>query len=51
MNTYTNNSIIIPVFVRILFCNIIVIYILVQILLCQFLENGNRYEVDICSVH
>ena len=51
MNTYTNNSIIIPIFVQILFCNIIIIYIVVQILICQFLENGNRYEVDIFSVH
>ena len=25
--------------------------LLLQLLFCQFLENGNRYEVDIFSVH
>ena len=51
MNTYTNSSIIILIFVRILFCKNIIVSKLVQILICQFLENGNIYEVDIFSVH
>ena len=51
MNSNTNTSIIIPIFVGILFCKNIIVYMLVQILICQFLENGNRYEVDIFSVH
>ena len=51
MNTYTNNSIIIPIFVRILFCNIIIVYILVAILICQFLGNDNRYKVEFFNIH
>ena len=40
-HTYSNNIIIILVQIS------LTIHILVQILFCQFLENGNRYNVEI----
>ena len=56
-NTYS--SIIIPIFVVIQFCNIILIFtshqpfifIFVRILSCQFLGNDNRYMVEFFNVH
>ena len=29
----------------------LIILIIVQVLFCRFLENGNRYKVEIFSVH
>ena len=43
--TYSNNIIIILVQIS------LTIHILVQILFCQFLENGNRYNVEIFCVN
>ena len=53
MNTYTNNSIFICIFVWILFILQISLILLipVQVLFCQFLENGNRYKAEIFNVH
>ena len=45
--SYTNSSIFIPILVQIS----LIILILVQILFCQFLENGNRYGVEIFRVN
>ena len=44
MNTNTNNSIIIIIFVGILFCNNKFIRIILQILFCQFLGNGKEIQ-------
>ena len=47
MNSYTINSIIILIFVRIGST----FGIIIQILSCQFLENGNRYRIEIFGVN
>ena len=47
MNSNKNTSITIFKFVRIT----LIFLLLLQILFCRFLENGNRYRVDIFSVY
>ena len=43
MNSYTNTSIVICILVQIS----LIFLILVQILFCQFLENGDRCQVEV----
>ena len=50
MNKYTNNSIIIHIFVCILIQISLIIFIPVQEQFCQFLENGNSYRAEIFRV-
>ena len=47
MNSYTNTSIIIFIFVLIS----LIFLLLLQILFWRFLENGNRYKAEIFNIH
>ena len=47
MNSNKNININIRIFVGIS----LIFLLLVQILFCQFLENDNRYRIEILSVH